>query len=233
MHADGGEFLGEAMDDIEDEGAVDHRLTEITEIREGVGHDLEAPAVVHDQGITLNKVAKLCIEVQCTHSWLPRNYVSMVSQVVRAETRCFNTVPTNSLQIVARSIELTSQSRGIKSDRVGSGSSLRTWASREYFPRAEEELVPPRVVAKGEVKDERHQVADVLYRDRLGMGMGMGVGIEVGQGSSLMEKERIMKGRGSVCTKLVCTDSPSDSARSSLAWMAARSKATCSWSMAS
>lgn len=152
----------------------------------------------------------------------------MVSQVVRAETRCFNTVPTNSLQIVARSIELTSQSRGIKSDRVGSGSSLRTWASREYFSRAEEELVPPRVVAKGEVKDERHQVADVLYRDRLGMGMGVGVGIEVGQGSSLMEKEWIMKGRGSVCT-----DSPSDSARSSLAWMAARSKATCSWSMAS
>lgn len=121
----------------------------------------------------------------------------MVCQVVRAETRCFNTVPTNSLQIMARSIELTSQSRGIKSDRVGSGSSLRTWASREYFPRAEEELVPPRVVAKGEVKDERHQVADVLYRDRLGMGMGVGVGIEVGQGSSLMEKERIMKGRGS------------------------------------
>jgi len=95
---------------------------------------------------------------------------------------------------------LTSQSRRIKSDRVGSGSSLRTWASREYFPRAEEELVPSRVVAKGEVKDERHQGADVLYSDRLGMGMGVGVGIEVGQGSSLMEKERITKGRGTVCT---------------------------------
>jgi len=130
------------------------------------------------------------------------------------------------LQIVARSIDLTSQSRRIKSDRVGSGSSLRTWASREYFPRAEEELMPSRVVTKGEVKDERHQGADVLYKDRLGMGVG--VGIEVGQGGSLMEKEQIMKGRGSVCT-----DSPSDSARSSLAWMAARSKATCSWSMVS
>jgi len=29
MHPDGSEFLGEAMDDIEDEGAVNHRLTEI------------------------------------------------------------------------------------------------------------------------------------------------------------------------------------------------------------
>jgi len=70
MHADGGEFLSEAMDDIEYEGVVNHRLTKIGE---GVGHDLEASAVVHDQGIALNEVAKLCIEVECTHSWLPRN----------------------------------------------------------------------------------------------------------------------------------------------------------------
>jgi hypothetical protein len=50
--------------------------------------------------------------------------------------------------------------------------------------------VPPRVVAKGEVKDERHQGADDLYSDRLG------IDIEVGQGSGLME-EWIMKKRGS------------------------------------
>lgn len=46
MHADGGEFLGEAMDDIEDEGAVNHRLAKIEEC---VSHDLEAPTVVHNQ----------------------------------------------------------------------------------------------------------------------------------------------------------------------------------------
>lgn len=77
----------------------------------------------------------------------------------------------------------------IQSGRVGS------------FPRAEEELIPPRVVARGKVKDERHQGEDVLYSNRL----GVGVGIEVGQGGGLME-ERIMKRKGSVCT-----DSSSDS----------------------
>jgi hypothetical protein len=62
MHADGGEFLSEAMDDIDDEGAVIHRLVEN---REDISYDLEAPAVVHDQEI---EVARLCIKVDGTYS---------------------------------------------------------------------------------------------------------------------------------------------------------------------
>ena len=52
------EALVEAADHVEDEGVVDDDLSKGSEV---VSHLLEAPTVVGDTKVALNKVAKPCL----------------------------------------------------------------------------------------------------------------------------------------------------------------------------
>ena len=63
MKTDVGKTLVEAMDEVEDEGAIGDYLTEVAEI---IRHMLHTPVVIRGGKITLNEATELGVEVQGT-----------------------------------------------------------------------------------------------------------------------------------------------------------------------
>jgi hypothetical protein len=160
MATDTLEALGEATDDVEYQRTVVDRFSKVSE---GVGHVLEAAAVLRDGQVPLTEVAELGVEMEGASLLIPEELIlegkpNGASRGIPREHRLRQVVGDGAGDPVLDDAVHAAPIR-----KIGRRGVLEDVIIQRVLADDEEELIAPTlVVVIGEVEDDVDEVANVL-----------------------------------------------------------------------